>query len=257
MQLFDTHVHLMDEDFDEDRDSLIAGLAERDVALAMEIACDIRTAEGSLALVQRYPFLYAAVGMHPHEAGETTQAHMDQLREMLQRDKVLALGEIGLDYHYDFSPREVQKKWFDTQLSVAEEAQKPVVIHDREAHGDCMELLRAHKGRFPGGIIHCFSGSYEMAKVCLDLGFFIAFGGSLTFKNARNLTEVAAKLPLDALLIETDCPYLTPEPLRGRRNDPGNVKLVCEKLSAIKGISPEELAQITMDNGKRLLGIRD
>jgi len=255
MELFDTHVHLMDDAFDADREELIQGLPGRGVKLAMEIGCDVRTAQGSLDLVDRYDFLYAAVGMHPHEAGETTLAHMDELKRMLAHAKVKALGEIGLDYHYDFSPREVQRHWFDVQLSLAEETGMPVVIHDREAHGDCVELLRSHRGRFPGGIIHCFSGSYEMAKICVDMGFCIAFGGSLTFKNASKIVEAAKKLPLDALLIETDSPYLTPEPFRGRRNDPGRVSLVCERMAQIKEIDPEMMALITMENGKRLLGI--
>ena len=223
--------------------------------MAVEVACHVDDGEKTLAFCEAHPFLFAAVGMHPHVAGETTQAHLDQLKQQLSHQKAVALGEIGLDYHYDFAPREVQRKWFAAQLELAQELDLPVVIHSREACADCLDVLRAHKNGLKGEM-HCFSGSYETAKICLDLGLYIAFGGAITFKKAPRQQEAAAKLPLDRLLIETDCPYMTPEPFRGKRNDPTLVALVCEKLARLKGVPPETVAAVTMENGKKLFGIR-
>jgi len=254
MRVFDTHAHLLDERFDEDRAQLIQSLPAAGIELLVEVACTAKEAPKAQKLSEDYPFIYWAAGMHPHEAGETTQQDLDALKTLLTHQKAVAFGEIGLDYHYDFSPREVQKYWFDQQLSLAKELDLPVVLHIREASADCLDILRAHKNGLKGEM-HCFSGSYETAKLCVDMGLYIAFGGAVTFKKAPKQQEAAAKLPLDRLLIETDCPYMTPEPFRGRRNDPSKVALVAEKIAQLKGISPEEVAEATLKNGKDLFRI--
>lgn len=253
MKLFDTHAHVLDDRFDGDRDAVLTALPEKGVARMIEVACHVEEAPKALALSERYPFIRVAVGMHPHEAGNTVNAHMDELRNILAHPNCVALGEIGLDYHYDFAPREVQRHWFDVQLSLAKELDLPVVIHSREASADCLDILRAHRDGLKGEM-HCFSGSYETAKLCVDMGLYIAFGGALTFKKAPKQTDCASRLPLDRILIETDCPYMTPEPFRGRRNDPSLVRLVAEKLAMLRGMEPEEAAEITFANGEVLFG---
>lgn len=248
MEYFDTHAHLNDERFDTDRDALIATFPQKGVTRVLDVACDLRATDTTLELIGRYENVYAAVGMHPHEAQHMQNDWMDQLRQMLRLPKVCALGEIGLDYHYDFSPRDVQKKWFVEQLELAKELDVPVVLHVREAFGDAMEILRAHRQNLKG-VMHCFSGSIETAFECLNLGLYISFGGAVTFENARRLADVASRLPIDRLLIETDCPYLAPVPHRGKRNDPTLVALVAQKLAGLQGASVEEVARITYQNG--------
>ena len=251
MRLFDTHAHLTDKRFDNDRDTLIRSLPASGVELVMDVACDVHETYGVIALAEKYPFIYAAVGTHPHEAAGMEQAHLDIIRSQLEHEKVLAIGEIGLDYHYDFSPRDVQKKWFALQLELAQERGVPVILHIREAFQDCMDILRAHR-RGLKGVMHCFSGSYEIARECLDMGLYIAFGGALTFANAVKQVETAARLPMDRIVIETDCPYMTPAPYRGRRNDPSLVGYVAERLALIRGMDAERAAEKTLENGMAL-----
>ena len=258
MRIFDTHAHLSDRRFDEDREALIEEkLPAAGVELICEVGCDLKDISGTLSLIRKYPHVYGALGMHPHTAADMTNEMADGLEKLLDNEKTVAVGEIGLDYYYDLSPREVQKLWFDKQLSIAERAGLPVVLHVRDAMGDCMDILRAHKPGLikNGGVMHCFSGSAETAKECLDMGLMIGFGGSLTFKNNRRGVETAEMIPMDRYVFETDCPYLTPVPHRGERNDPSFIPLVAAKFAEIKGVSPDEAAQKAFENGKRLFGI--
>lgn len=250
-KLFDTHAHLNDEAFDADREQVIEKLGLCGVERVIDVACDVRTVDKTLALVEKYPFIYGTAGMHPHDASAMDNSLMDRLKEVLSNKKMLALGEIGLDYHYDFSPREVQRKWFVEQLELAHELDMPVVLHIREAFGDCMEILKAHKNGLRG-VMHCYSGSVETAYECLDLGLAFSFGGAITFKNAKKPIEVIEKLPIESILLETDCPYMTPVPHRGERNDPNFIGLVAQKLAEVRGIGADEAAHITYQNAERV-----
>ena len=250
VRFFDTHAHLTDDRFDADREALVASLPQSGVALVMDIACDVREAEATMALLREYPFVYAAVGMHPHVAGEVIPEHLDAIQRYLAQDKVQALGEIGLDYHYDFAPREAQRKWFCEQLDLALQLGKPVSLHVREAFGDAMEILGMRKGL--KGVMHCFSGSVESAKQCLDMGLYIALGGAVTFPNAPKLAEVAKAVPLERLVLETDCPYLTPVPHRGKRNDPSYLPYIAGKIAELRGVPVETVAEATFQNALKL-----
>lgn len=251
LKLFDTHAHLNDEAFDADREAVIESLAEYGVVRVIDVACDVRTVDKTIELLEEYPFIYGTAGMHPHDAQAMDNSLMDKLRKVLSHKKMLALGEIGLDYHYDFSPREVQRKWFAEQLELARELDMPVTLHIREAFGDCMDILKAHKNGLRG-VMHCYSGSVETAYECLDLGLAFSFGGAVTFKNAKKPIEVIEKLPLESILLETDCPYMTPVPYRGKRNDPSFIGLVAERIAEVKGMSAEELSEITFENANRV-----
>ena len=255
MDIFDTHAHLLDEKFDEDREKLIASLPDQGVKLVMEACTDLAYLEKLIPFVEAHPMIYGAAGLHPEELAPYAIRDLDAVAAVLSHPKIKAVGEIGLDYYWPENPsKEVQRAFFDAQLSLAEEHGLPVIIHDREAHGDTVDILRAHGGRVVG-VMHCFSGSYETAKECLDLGFHIGFGGALTFKNAKRNVEVAAKVPLDRLVLETDCPYMAPVPFRGQRNDPAKTLYVLKKLAEIRGVAEAELAPILFENGKRLFGI--
>jgi len=251
--VFDSHAHLDHRRFDEDRDTVIASLQEHGVTGVMNVGCDLTSSMKSLALAKRYPFIYAAVGSHPDDAHNFTDATLAMYRSLCQEEKVKAIGEIGLDYYYDDNPPEVQKVCFIRQMELAEELSLPVIIHDRDAHGDTLEIVR----RFPKvrGVFHCFSGSKEMALEVVKLGWYVGFTGVLTFKNARRALEAAEAVPLDRLLIETDCPYMAPEPHRGKRCDSSLVPLTLAKLAEIRGLSFEEMARITTENAKRLFDI--
>ena len=255
MRLFDTHAHILDEQFDADREELIASLPEKGVTHVMEACCDEAGIDRVTELVQRVPFFYGSAGVHPHSADEFRPETLDHIRTALTHERMLAIGEIGLDYHYDFAPRGVQRDCFDAQLALAAELHAPVIIHDREAHGDTMDLLRRYRGTL-SGVMHCFSASYEIAKECIDLGLFIAFGGALTFKNAVNQWAIASKLPQDRLLIETDCPYMTPVPFRGRRNDPTRMILTLQKLAELRETDAETLSGVLLENSFRAFGIQ-
>lgn len=253
--LFDTHAHYTDERFSEDVDEILSSMPANNVGLIMNSCSDIPEIDGILALCEKYPFIYASIGVHPHEAEHMTEKDIDILREYAKNPKVKAIGEIGLDYYYDFSPRDVQKQWFARQIELVKELKLPVIIHDRDAHKDCMDILREHNVRECGGVFHCYAGSVEMAREILDWGMYIAFGGSLTFKKSVKPKEVAKYVPLDRIVIETDSPYLTPEPHRGKRNSSLYVHYVAEKLAEIKGLPIEEIENVTWENGKRLFGI--
>ena len=251
---FDTHTHLDDEKFDPDRELVIENLKKEGVSLAVNVGADLTSSKNSIALAEQYDFIYAAVGVHPNEVGEMQDEDLETLADMAKHEKVVAIGEIGLDYHYDEPGRDVQKLWFEKQLHLAQALNMPFIVHDRDAHQDTLELLK--KVGYYNGVMHCFSGSCEMAKILLDLGFYISIAGQVTFKNAPKVKEVAKMVPADRLFIETDSPYLTPEPHRGERNHSANVKFTCAKIAELKGICAEELAKVTLENGKKFYGIR-
>ena len=253
MKVFDTHAHLDDSRFDEDREALIAALPGEGVVRCMTIGASMETSANAVALANRWPHLWAAVGVHPHEAALLCDEQMDTLRSWAGEDRVVAIGEIGLDYHYDLQPRETQRACLDQQFTLAREVSLPVIYHIREAWGDFLPWLKAAP-RHPG-VMHCYSGSVETAKLCLDAGLYLSLAGTVTFKNARNLQEVARYVPADRLLIETDCPYLTPEPLRGRRNEPKHVLHTARAVAALCGEDPEAFAWRALENGCRLFGI--
>ena len=254
--LFDTHAHYDDTRFDEDRHQIIAAAYESGVGYILNASSNISSIVDSISLAQRYPYIFAAAGIHPHHAGEVNGNTLPALADFASDSKVVAIGEIGLDYFYDFSPREVQKHWFARQISLARDLHLPVIVHNREAHEDSLRIIKSEKAKEVGGVFHCFSGSVEMARELLDHNFYISVGGAVTFKNARKLIEVVASVPLDRLLIETDCPYMTPEPFRGQRNDSSRVRLVAEKIAQIKGISFEEVAEATTKNAFDLFKIQ-
>lgn len=250
---FDSHAHLDDTRFDGDRTEIFDTLKEHDIGLVMNVGCDLPSSERSVALAERYPFVYAAVGSHPDDADHVDGRLLDRYRALAAHPKVRAIGEIGLDYHYEDIPRARQIIAFEEQLELAETLKKPVIVHEREAHGDATDIVRRHPD--VRGVFHCFSGSKELALWLVERGWYIGFTGVLTFKNARKAVETAQVLPLDRILIETDCPYMAPEPYRGRRNDSRYVPLVVEKLAELRGLTPEEAGSITTENARRLFGI--
>lgn len=250
--IFDSHAHYDDPAFDPDREVLLASLAGAGVEAAMTIGADLETSQAAVKLAETHDFLWAAVGVHPHGAADLPPDWLDRLEELAAHPRVRAIGEIGYDYHYDGDWKEAQRAAFEAQLRLAARLGLPVVIHDREAHGDTMELLRQYR---PAGVVHCYSGSAEMAKEILSLGMYIGFTGVVTFKNARRALEAAVVVPPDRLLVETDCPYMAPEPFRGRRCDSTLLPYTIEKLAEVKGVSPQELADLTNQNARRLFGI--
>jgi len=254
--LFDTHAHLDDDRFDEDRDEVIAQCRRDGVDLILNAGSNMETSVKAIELTDRYDFIYAAVGVHPHDASAMDDETAGVLASLSENKKVRAIGEIGLDYHYDLSPRDVQKKRFEEQIDLARQLKLPIIVHDREAHGDVMDIFRKTRIQEVGGVLHSFSGSKEMALECLKLGLYLSISGPVTFSNAKKTVEAVREIPLDMLLIETDSPYLTPVPNRGKRNYPGYVRLVAEKIAEIKGITFAEVARKTMENGKRLFGIK-
>ena len=254
--LFDTHAHYDAEQFDGDREAVRAGLVRRGVSLAVNPGCDVPSSRAAVALARARPFLYAAVGYHPENCAPYDPAELDLFREWAKDPRVVAIGEIGLDYYWEENPpREHQRRVFRDQMALAEELHLPVIVHDREAHADSLAVVR----EFPRvrGVFHCFSGSAEMAEELVRLGWMVSFTGVLTYKNARRAVEAARAVPLERIMIETDSPYMAPAPHRGKRNDSGYVRHVCEKLAEIKGISFEECARITLENGKRFYGIAE
>lgn len=254
--LFDTHAHLDDRRFDKDRDAVIKRCKEEGISYILNAGADLVSSVKSINLSKQYDFIYASVGVHPHDASDMDEDTCTVLAELAENnDKVKAIGEIGLDYHYDNSPRDIQRQRFAEQLDMAKQLKLPVIIHDRESHEDVMNILKKSGIKEVGGVLHSFSGSYEMAKECLKLNMYISISGPVTFRNARKTVEVVKNIPLENLLIETDSPYLTPEPYRGKRNYPGYVRYVAEKIADIKGISFEEVAKVTLENGKRLFRI--
>lgn len=254
MNLFDTHAHMDDEAFDADREELLRALPEQGIALLMNPGCSLASSRAACDLAEKYDYIYAAVGSHPDAADEVNQETLEAYRMLCkQNSKVKAIGEIGLDYHYEDIPREIQLRAFRDQMALARELNLPVIVHEREAHEDGMAVVR----EFPEvtGVFHCYSGSAEMARQLVKLGWYIGFTGVLTFKNARKALEVAQSIDLSRIVLETDCPYMSPEPFRGKRNDPGKLYRMAQVLGQLRGIPAEEAAGIALENGKRLYGI--
>lgn len=250
--IFDTHAHYDDEAFCEDRGELLDSLREHGIGTVVNVAASLSSCRTTLALAEEYPFIYAAVGIHPNETGELSDEHMDWLKGLSKNEKVVAIGEIGLDYYWDEPEREIQKKWFVRQLAVAKETGLPVIIHSRDAAKDTLDIMKAEHGGVTGGVIHCFSYGTEIAREYLNMGYDLGIGGVLTFNNAKKLKEVVAYAPLDRLVLETDCPYLAPVPNRGKRNSSRNLPYVVEAMAQIKGVSSEEIIRRTTENARRL-----
>ncbi|MBQ6907721.1 MAG: TatD family hydrolase [Clostridia bacterium] len=255
--LFDSHAHYNDSQFDGDRFEILDAMEKNGIGYIVNAADSMESIEKILPLAEKYRFIYAAVGVHPEECENLTEADIEKLKEFAKHKKVCAIGEIGLDYHYDDVERTIQQKWFDRQLSLAEDVNLPVIIHDREAHADCIEIIKKHDIKRIGGVLHCYSGSPEMAKELLPTGIYFGVGGTLTFKNAKKVRLSAEAIPIDRILLETDCPYLAPEQVRGKRNSSLFMHYVAEKLAEIKGISVSEVEKITTENAKRLYRIED
>ena len=253
--LFDTHAHMDDHAFDADRETLLADLPGQGIGLLMNPGCSLASSRKASALSRRYDYIYAAAGSHPDAADEVNEEVLEEYRNLCRDNpKIKAIGEIGLDYHYEDIPREIQQRAFRLQMGLARELNLPVIVHEREAHEDGINIV----SEFPEvtGVFHCYSGSAEMAKWLTARGWYIGFTGVLTFKNARKAVETAAAVPLDRIVLETDCPYMSPEPFRGKRNDPGKLYRMAEKLAEIRGLTVEEVHAITMENGKRLYRIK-
>ena len=251
--IFDSHAHYDSHKFDDDRTQVLSEfLPAHHVGCVINCGSDFASSEFSLKLAEEYDYIYAAVGVHPHEAEDAGAWNPKRLKDLAAHPKCVAIGEIGLDYHYDFSPRPLQKEWFEKQILLAKELDLPIIVHDREAHADTWELLKAHR---PRGVVHCFSGSVEMARDILSLGMVIGLGGAVTFKNAKTPVEVAKYVPLDRILLETDCPYMTPVPYRGQRCDSSHIAVTAERIAEIKGITVEQLLNAAEQNARRLFGL--
>ncbi len=255
MEWFDSHCHVDEEQFDGDRDEVLNRMRENGVTRFAVIGSDLATSRRAVRFAAEHAGAVAAVGVHPHEAKDFRDEDLDELKEMIRSGQAAAIGEIGLDYYYDFSPRDVQADVCRKQMELAWELKIPAAYHIRDAHGDMLAIMKEMKSRLTGGIIHCFSGSAEMAKEYLRLGYDISFAGPVTFKKAPRLQEAARLIPRDRLLIETDSPYMAPEPVRGRRNEPGNVRFVGIKLAEIRGEAPEDIAMWTTENAMRVYGL--
>lgn len=255
IMIFETHAHYDDEAFDEDRDSLLNSLYEAGIEYVVNVGAGIETTKKTLELTERYPFVYGAVGVHPSETAELNEDNFKWLRETAKTPKVVAIGEIGLDYYWDTPDRQIQKEWFLRQMELALELKLPAIIHSRDAAADTYDMIKAADLNLTGGVIHCFSYGKEMAKNYLDMGFYLGIGGVVTFKNARKLKEVVEYAPIEQLVLETDCPYLAPEPNRGKRNSSLNLTYVAKEIARLKDISYEEVISITEENAKRMYGI--
>ena len=250
--IFDSHAHYDSEDFNADRKELLNALPERGICGVVNCASDLATSLTCLELADEYDYIYAACGVHPHEASKCKEGYISVLKKLCMSEKCVAVGEIGLDYHYDFSPRDVQLKFFEEQIVLANELNLPIIVHDREAHEDTMNLLKKYK---PKGVVHCFSGSVEMAKEVIKLGMYIGLGGAVTFKNARKPIEVAAFVPDDRLVIETDCPYMTPVPYRGQRNDSSYIPYSAEVIANVRNTTAKDILNLTHKNANTLFGL--
>lgn len=254
--IWDTHAHLDDEQFDMDRDEVIQRARDVGITNIVNIGHTEENSRNAVEIASEYPFIYATVGIHPHDAKDCTESTWELMERLAQNPKVVAIGEIGLDYYRDLSPRDIQRKVFIRQLELANQLRLPIVIHNRDAHGDILQIVKKHPPE-EGGVFHSYSGSWEMARELLAMGFYLSFSGPLTYKNARHSVEVAAKVPKDRFVVETDCPYLTPVPYRGKRNEPAYVREVLEKVAELKGIPFEEAARLSSENAKRLFRITE
>lgn len=254
--IIDTHAHYDDKAFDEDRDALLSSLPENGIGLVVNIGSSMETSRTTLALTEKYRHVYGALGVHPSDTAPLTEADMQWLKENLQKEKIVAVGEIGLDYYWDTPERDIQKKWFVRQIALAKEVKKPLVIHSRDAAADTLDIMKSEQARDAGGIIHCFSYGVELAREYLNMGFYIGVGGVVTFKNAKKLKEVAAFTPLERIVLETDCPYLSPVPNRGKRNSSLNLPYVVAQIAEIKQISEEEVIRVTSSNARDVYHIK-
>lgn len=252
---FDSHAHYDDKRFNEDKDELLQSMSKNDVDYIVNAAANIASSNEGIHLAEKYPSIYTAVGVHPHDVSELEEDAIEALESLSKHPKVVAIGEIGLDYYYDHSPRDIQRLWFQRQMALAKKVQLPIIVHSREASQETFNMIK--ESGLSSGVIHCYSGSAEMAKEYIKLGFYIGIGGTLTFNNARKTIEVVEQIPLGAIVIETDCPYLTPMPHRGKRNDSTYLKYIAQKIGDIKNLSIEEVARVTTDNAKALYNIVD
>lgn len=253
--IFDSHAHYDDEAFCEDREALLGAMKTNGIGYIVNVGASLKTTKSSLELAKQYDFIYAAVGVHPSETGELREENVEELVQFSRQEKAVAIGEIGLDYYYPEPEKELQKYWFKKQLDIAVQEKLPVIIHSREAAKDTFEILKQYDGKLKGGIIHCYSYSTEMALEYVKLGYYIGIGGVVTFKNAKKLKEVAEQIPLDNIVIETDCPYLAPEPKRGTRNTSLNLPYIIAELAKIKGVSDNEVIEITCRNAMQVYGM--
>ena len=251
--IFDSHAHYTDKAFNDDREIMLGSLRESGICGVINCGADIESSVSSVELANKYDYIYAACGIHPEEADKIPENYIEILKKLSRDEKCVAIGEIGLDYYWRQDTKDLQKELFEKQILLSKELDLPIIVHDREAHGDTMEILKKNR---PKGVLHCFSGSPETAAEVLKLGMYIGLGGALTFKNARKAVEVAQMLPLDRLLLETDCPYMAPVPMRGKRNNSGYITFIAEKVAEIKGIDPQSVLDITAENTKRLFNIK-
>lgn len=255
--IFESHAHYDDEAFDADREELLGSMQKAGISRIVNVGASLRGVKDTVGLMEKYPFLYGAVGIHPDEVGELNEERLEWLRSLCALEKTVAVGEIGLDYYWDKMPRQTQKEWFVRQLALAKEVDLPVIIHSREAAKDTFEIMKSEHAHTTGGVIHCFSNSKEMARDYLDLGYYIGIGGVVTFKNARVMKEVAAYVPLDRILVETDCPYLAPTPFRGKRNSSLYLPYIIEEIARLKGISAQEVEEATYQNAMRMYRLEE
>ena len=253
--IFESHAHYEDKRFDEDRKELLESFVDNGISKVVNVGSSIQTSRESIALAKEYDFIYASVGVHPENAMELNEDNFAVLETLLQEEKVVAVGEIGLDYYWDEPEREIQQKWFERQIHLAREQKMPMIIHSRDAAQDTLDMIKSCKGQEVGGVIHCFSYGKEMAKSFMDMGFYIGIGGVVTFKNAKKLKEVAEYVPLERILLETDCPYMAPEPHRGKRNSSLYIPHIAEKIAEIKGINAQEVIEKTNENARKMYGI--
>ena len=249
--IFDTHAHYDDEQFNEDRDTLLNSMAEGGVGTIVDVSASLESWDEVVELTEKYPFVYGAAGVHPDYVGDLNEDNFAYLEEVAKKDKIVAIGEIGLDYYWDKEGHDLQKKWFVRQLELAEKLNKPVIIHSREAAADTFEIMKEYSSRV-SGVIHCYSYSPEQAREYVKMGFYIGIGGVVTFKNAKKLKEVVEEIPLERIVLETDCPYLSPEPNRGKRNSSLNLVYVADQISKLKGVTYEEVIKVTEENARKL-----
>ncbi|WP_026658049.1 TatD family hydrolase [Butyrivibrio sp. AC2005] len=253
--IFETHAHFDDEAFDKDRDSLLSSMQQNGIGTIVNATASRKTVEQSIELTKKYPFIYTTIGVHPSDCDEMDDDELKWLEEMCSYDKAVAVGEIGLDYHYDEPSKEIQKKWFEAQIEMARRVKLPLIIHSRDAAKDTLDIMKALRSEEIGGDIHCFSYSVEIAREYLNMGFYIGVGGVITFKNGKKLREVVEYAPIDQIVIETDSPYLAPEPYRGKRNSSLNLPLVAQRIAELKGLTTEEVIEITEANARKLYNL--